>query len=220
MHAGVAVKKKNRKGLYRLCKYASRPPFAQSNLTHTEDGKLKLKLKSRYFDGRTHMMFTAMELLARLAAIVPPKRFNLTRYYGCFCPNAKERKTVVALIKPAEPAEKQHVPEPTIEGEAESSSEPTEPISARYRMSWSICLRKTFGIDVMVCPQCDGKMRLVSNVDKPSAIARILEHLGLPSSIDELKPARAPPQMELFEQNTDDDFCQLIPDDDPVFELT
>jgi hypothetical protein len=39
------------------------------------------RLKRRWRDGTTHMIFEPLELVEKLAALVPPPRFNLVRYY-------------------------------------------------------------------------------------------------------------------------------------------
>ena len=65
LHAGVAVEAKDRKGLFRLLKYASRPPFAAKNLTLTHDSNVRLKLRKAYFDGRKEVTFEPMDLMRR-----------------------------------------------------------------------------------------------------------------------------------------------------------
>jgi hypothetical protein len=49
-------------------------------------------------------------------------------------------------------------------------------------------MRRTFGVDVLACPRCGGRLRLVALIDQPSVIQRILRHLGLPTEA----PSRAP----------------------------
>ncbi|WP_420718352.1 transposase [Pyxidicoccus sp. MSG2] len=46
-------------------------------------------------DGTTHLLFTGLELLRRLASLVPPPRANLTRFHGVFAPGAKLRPFLV-----------------------------------------------------------------------------------------------------------------------------
>ncbi len=40
----------------------------------------------------------------------------------------------------------------------------------------------SFLVDVLTCPHCGGRRRLLAFIMKPSAIERILSHLGLPRS--------------------------------------
>lgn len=55
-------------------------------------------------------------------------------------------------------------------------------------------MRRTFEIDVLACPRCSGRLRLVALIEDASAIERILRHLGLPTDVPEPRPARAPPR--------------------------
>jgi len=54
-------------------------------------------------------------------------------------------------------------------------------------------MRRTFGIDVLECEHCGGRLRLLATIEAPATIAVILNHLGLPSEKPTLAPARAPP---------------------------
>ena len=53
--------------------------------------------------------------------------------------------------------------------------------------------RRTFGIDVLECEHCGGRLRLLATIEAPATIAVILNHLGLPREKPSLAPARAPP---------------------------
>ena len=48
--------------------------------------------------GGTHRVMTPIELLARLAALVPPPRYPLVRYHGVLAPHAKWRSAVVPKV--------------------------------------------------------------------------------------------------------------------------
>jgi len=45
-------------------------------------------------DGTTHVIFEPLDFIARLAALVPKPRVNLTRFHGVFAPNSKYRARV------------------------------------------------------------------------------------------------------------------------------
>jgi tetratricopeptide (TPR) repeat protein len=53
------------------------------------------RLKRRWRDGTTHMIFELLELVEKLAALVPPPRFNLVRYSGVLAPSAAWRPPVI-----------------------------------------------------------------------------------------------------------------------------
>lgn len=56
-------------------------------------------------------------------------------------------------------------------------------------------MRRVFEVDVLECPRCAGKMRILAAIHSLEAIRRILECLGLPTRA----PPIAPP-LELFEE--------------------
>jgi uncharacterized protein YbaR (Trm112 family) len=55
-------------------------------------------------------------------------------------------------------------------------------------------MRRTFGLDVLACPRCGGRLRLVALIEQAAVVQRILRHLGLPTEVPEPRPARAPPR--------------------------
>lgn len=54
-------------------------------------------------------------------------------------------------------------------------------------------MARTFGLDVLACPRCGGRLRLIALIEEAAAIDRILRHLGLPTTIPAPRPARPPP---------------------------
>jgi len=54
-------------------------------------------------------------------------------------------------------------------------------------------MRRTFGFDVLACPRCGGRLRLIALIEQAAVIERILSHLGLSAQIPAPRPARAPP---------------------------
>jgi len=61
---------------------------------------------------------------------------------------------------------------------------------------WANLMRRTFGYDVLACPRCGGRLRLIALIEQRLVIQRILRHLGLPTDLPPPAPARAPPAME------------------------
>jgi hypothetical protein len=52
---------------------------------------VRYELKNPYRDGTTHVIFEPVDYIAKLAALVPKPRVNLTRYHGVFTPNRNHR---------------------------------------------------------------------------------------------------------------------------------
>ena len=82
LHAGVAARADERKKLERLCRYISRPAVAEKRLSLTSVGNIRYQLKTPYRDGTTHVIFEPLDFMARLAALAPKPRANLTRFHG------------------------------------------------------------------------------------------------------------------------------------------
>jgi hypothetical protein len=79
LHAGVVAEAHERKKLERLCRYITRPAIAEHRLSLTAQGRVRYQLKTPYRDGTTHVVLEALDFIARLAALAPQPRVNLTR---------------------------------------------------------------------------------------------------------------------------------------------
>jgi hypothetical protein len=58
-------------------------------------------------------------------------------------------------------------------------------------------MRRVFERDVLECPDCGGRMRVLATITQPSVIRAILECLGLSARPPPLIPARPTAQPEL-----------------------
>ena len=73
-------------------------------------------------------------------------------------------------------------------------------VGSRFgRLPWAVLLKRVFLVDVLECPKCKGRMKILAAVTASASVRRILEHLGLPSEAPRLQAARPPPQLELAE---------------------
>jgi len=73
----------------------TRPAGSTERLSLTTHGHILYRLKTPYRDGTRHVVFEPLDFIARLAALVPNPRVNLTRYHGVFAPNHHLRKQVI-----------------------------------------------------------------------------------------------------------------------------
>jgi uncharacterized protein YbaR (Trm112 family) len=55
---------------------------------------------------------------------------------------------------------------------------------------WADLLRRTFEIDILACPDCGNRLRLVATIENRTVIEKILAHLGLPLDVPTPAPAR------------------------------
>jgi len=51
----------------------------------------------------------------------------------------------------------------------------------------------SFNLDVLACPRCGGRMRLIATIEDPRVIRQILAHLGLPTEVPQPRPPPARP---------------------------
>jgi hypothetical protein len=180
LDAGQRVPAKARERLERLCRYVLRPAVGQTRLQAMPDGTVVVELGRRWRDGTTHLVFEPLELLERLAVLVPRPRVNLLLYHGLLAPRAAWRRAVV----PARATEVARAP-----GVDAGVARPPRPPNR----TWAELMQRGFGFDVLACPRCGGRLRLAALIHAPAAIARILEHLQLPVDVPASVPARAPP---------------------------
>ena len=80
LHAATRIAAGNKQGLENLCNYMARPPLAARSLQRISDDEYSFKLKTPWSDGTTHLALSPMELIEKLAALVPPPRQNIVRY--------------------------------------------------------------------------------------------------------------------------------------------
>lgn len=185
LHAGILCAPQEREKLEKLARYVARPAVADERLRILPSGEIAYRLKREYHDGTSHLIFSPLELMEKLAALVPQPRIHLTRYHGCLGPHAKIRSLIVAR-KPEAQAPPQATADPA-NGEAAKDTSTPKP---KRRMRWAELLARVFAIDMASCPSCGGQLKPIAAILEGQAITRILEHLGLPSRPPGIAPAR------------------------------
>jgi Putative transposase/Transposase zinc-binding domain len=184
LHANVWVSANDRAGLERLCRYVLRPPFAQERLRLRSDGRVALELKTAWHDGTRELVFEPLELLERLAAMTPRPETNLLICHGVLAARARWRERVVAYGRVA--------PERTTLTPQAAGSEGTKVKSGWRAWSWAALMHRAFAIDVLACPHCGGRLRLIATLHEPAVIRKLLAHLGMARSGP--SPGPAPPE--------------------------
>ena len=127
-------------------------------------------------------MLSPLELIEKLAALVPPPRLNLIRYHGVLAPRARDRSKIVPLTAADEP---------------ESQKAMLSPQQRAHRLTWATLLARVFAIDVTRCQECGGPMRIIAALSDPVSIRGYLEGVGLPARPPPIAPPRRSLQQEL-----------------------
>ena len=121
------------------------------------------------------MLFEPLDFIARLAALVPKPRVNLTRFHGVFAPNSAHRAQVTKAGR----------------GRGGRGAEDSTPAKRRASMSWAQRLKRVFKIDIETCPACGGAMRIIACIEDAVVIEKILAHLDAKAAA--AQAARPPP---------------------------
>ncbi|MBK8891243.1 MAG: transposase [Dechloromonas sp.] len=211
LDAGVRIEANDRSGLERLLRYCARPAFALERLRQIDPEHLVYESIKPGPGGSVSLLLTPLELIDRLATLIPPPRRHRHRYYGVLAPNAPLRAAVTALAGakdvaplPSAMTEAVSAPEPgtTVPNAPdEVADEPTCRKAARY--VWALLLARIYEVLPLACPKCGGDMRIIAfmaqghAVNEGPVIREILGHLGEPTSAPRLAPARGPPLWEL-----------------------
>jgi hypothetical protein len=196
LHASQHLHANDRQALERLCLYAGRGPIAQERLTMLPDGRVSYRMKRPGPDGRSHLVCSPVAFLRRLASITPPPRVNLLRFHGVFAPNSRLRKRIVPTPEAVQPSEPPPSPrQGTFDFVAALMGAVATKVSSR--LSWAELLQRTFRTDVLLCPQCQGRMRVVAFTTDAAVAREVLARLGLARPRPARPLAAGPPQLAL-----------------------
>ena len=161
LHANTAIPAHRRDQLAQLIRYTARGAVSLERLQQDANGALIYTFTHPWSDGTTGMRLAPLELLEKLAALVPLPHVHLVRYGGCLAPHSHLRGAII--------------PPPRQQGLDAPEVCPTSP-----RWSWARLLQRVFGLDLAHCPFCPrGTLRLIAVITQGEVIRKILRHLKL-----------------------------------------
>jgi hypothetical protein len=88
LHANTDIPAHRRDQLERLIRYAGRGAVSLERLEQDDNGNLIYRFNRPWSDGTAGIKLAPLELLEKLAAIVPLPRAHLVRYGGCLAPHS------------------------------------------------------------------------------------------------------------------------------------
>ncbi|MBK7401067.1 MAG: transposase [Myxococcales bacterium] len=94
LHVAVRISADDDVARERLVRYCARPPFALHRLSVLPDGRIAYQLQHPRRNA-THRILQPVELLARIAALIPPPRHPFLRYHGVLAPSSRWRSAIV-----------------------------------------------------------------------------------------------------------------------------
>ncbi len=233
--AGVRIAATDRAGLERLLRYCARPPFAMDRLKqrganlvyrcgkgHTEP------LQSDKYSGE--LVLTPLELIDRIAQLVPPPRTHRHRYYGVLAPNSPLRGAVTAMAQDASVVTPE-VGSP-VTGDAHTdagttvtavavggpgvATPPEPPAKPKPRPPshylWAALVARIYEVFPLICPMCGGQMRIIAFITFSADIHKILNHIGVEPEAPHIAPARGPPLWDDFAAQETGECVEAEPD--------
>ena len=180
LHAGVSCEGKQKDKRERLCRYIARPAVAVPRLSLSSNSKVVYTLKTPYRDGTTQVAFDPVDFIARLAALIPKPRVNLTRYQGVLAPNHRWR----GMVTPAKRSKGV---------KRIANTEVRSPAERHVAMSWAQRLKRVFNIDIETCGRCGGSLKVTACIEDQDIIDRILAHLREKEQEAPARPLLVPP---------------------------
>jgi hypothetical protein len=95
LHANTAIPAHRRDQLERLIRYTARGAVSLERLMQDANGDLVYTFTHPWADGTTGIRLSPLELLEKLAALVPLPHVHLVRYGGCLAPHSHLRGSVI-----------------------------------------------------------------------------------------------------------------------------
>jgi hypothetical protein len=178
LHANTQVPAHRRDQLERLIRYTARGAVSLERLAQDANGDLVYTFTHPWSDGTTGIRLSPLELLEKLAALVPLPRVHLVRYGGCLAPHCHLRGAII--------------PTPRQQGVDGKETRTETPY-----WHWARLLGRVFDLDMATCPLCHrGALRIIAAITHESVITRILRHLQLASVPPPVAPAHC--RQEIF----------------------
>jgi hypothetical protein len=172
LHANTQVPAHRRDQLERLIRYTARGAVSLERLAQVANGDLVYTFTHPLSDGTTGMRLSPVELLEKLAALVPLPRMHLVRYGGYLAPHGHLRGAII--------------PTPRQQGVDEPEANTESP-----RWSWARLLKRVFALDMARCPFCQwGLLRIIAALTHGEVLREILRHLKLAADPPPIAPAR------------------------------
>jgi hypothetical protein len=176
VYAGNRIARDDKAGQEALAQYIMRNAFAEEKITYIENtGQVLYRSDMTHGKNKKNFeLLPAGQFIARVTQHIPEKGFQMVRYYGWYSNRAKGRRRKEGMLRPGDkPPEKEDSVNFTILDISDY-----EPPRAPSK-TWRELIKKVWEIDPLTCPRCGSEMRIISLIQDPDVIRRILEHLGL-----------------------------------------
>jgi ribosomal protein S27E len=196
VYCGPAIWPHDEDALENLAHYIIRAAFSQERMTYiaeheSSDGIAKVTYQSK--DGKTSKTFDGLDWLAQLTTHIPDKNEQMVRYYGYYSNKSRGMR---------KGADKEDDMPALINSDLSA---------AQFRRNWARLIQKVYEVDPLICPKCQGEMRVISIIEDQAIIKKILQHLGIWETRSHDPPACKIPHTVEF--TYDDAYSQIPPGD-------
>jgi len=106
-------------------------------------------------------VFSALDWLAQLTTHIPNRREHMVRYYGYYSNKSRGQRK-----KADQDDDIENIIDIGLSNKA-------------FRKSWARLIQKVYEADPLLCPKCQGQMKIISFIEEQAVIKQILKHLGL-----------------------------------------
>jgi hypothetical protein len=181
VYAGGVVEPDDRAGLERLAAYILHAPFSQARFAYDRQARTVTfyPKNNKGSDPPAPVTRPALDWLAAVCAHIPDKGQQLVRYYGHYS-NVRQAH-----------GKRSACPSHSLQSPAEPASQ-SEEFAKTRRRNWARLIKKVYAADPLTCPKCKAPMRIISFIEDPAVIRKILLHLKL-WDLPQRSPPRAPP---------------------------
>jgi hypothetical protein len=137
LHANAEIPAHRRDQLERLIRYTARGAVSLERPEKDANGDLMYRFNRPWSDGTTGIKLSPLELLEKLAALVPLPRAHLVSYGGCLAPHSKLRAALIPTLR-----------QQGVDGEEKKTGTP--------HWHWARLLGRVFDLDMATClpPLC------------------------------------------------------------------
>ncbi|MDD5487134.1 MAG: transposase [Dehalococcoidales bacterium] len=213
VYCGEAIRPSDQEGIERLAQYIVRAPIAQERLfyipaSESNDGVARVIYKGK--NSGVRETFVALDWLARLVTHIPNRGEQLVRYYGYYSNKSRgmRKKTETDNQAPV-----------LVDSDISKKA---------FRKNWARLIQKVYHTDPLLCPKCNGSMRIISFIEEEKTIKKILLHLDLwmpgnhdpPNLYQEQQYIPASKPSGPSYDTTHDDYVLQMPYEDEYSQLT
>ncbi len=190
VHHSRRIWPKEQKDLESIAQYIIRNPFAEDKMTvDSSTGLVTYHSKKNIKHKRDYEVFSSIDFIAQITQHIPDTGAQMVRYYGYYSNKSRGMRAKLAREGGVQISLQS----------ADSCLQPDIVDISDYQprrtasKKWRELIKKVWEVDPLICPQCQGEMKMIALIDDAEVISRILKHLGL---WPEFHPVRQPAERE------------------------